>query len=141
LNLKTKIVSLKLTSGEELITLSVMPMTGEDIEEAIESGFASFFHMLYPVSYSTESDSEFAWWIKSSTERCFRIPIDKVILVTDTEQSIKAKYAEMLERFEIDIDKVTEDTRQMVESFSEMMNTVDDPGSDKANSPKNVTIH
>lgn len=141
MNLKTQIVSLKLVTGEEIVTLCVLPLTDADIEESIESGFANYFHMLYPTLVSAKS--KFDWWIKTSDERCHRIPIDKIVLVTECRVELKNAFAEFLEQNKITVDEVNESVKSIVESFNDMMAMVDEDEVQPTteNRPKSVTIH
>lgn len=140
MNLKTQIVSLKLVTGEEIVSLCVLPLADADIEESIESGFANYFHMLYPTLVSDKS--KFDWWIKTSDERCYRIPIDKIVLVTECRVELKDAFAEFLEQNDITIDDVDESVKSIVESFNDMMELVDDEVQPTIeNRPKSVTIH
>lgn len=85
LNLKTKIVSLKLISGEELVALSILPYAEEDIEESIETGFSNYIHLLYPTIISSKRNSKYhSFWIESATESTPSIDINHAIALVDT---------------------------------------------------------
>lgn len=128
-------------TGEEIIALCVLPLTDKDIEESVESGFANYFHMLYPSTVSTRS--KFSWWLKTSDERRYRIPIDKIVLITECKSELKNKFVDFLEQNNIKIEDVNDGVKALVESFNDIMSIIEDDFDNPVieNTPRSVTIH
>lgn len=114
MNLQTRIVFLKLSSGEELISLCLMPH-GDSIEEAIEDGFAYHVHCIHPAIINTKRNQPFlSDWCKYSAERTFKIPVEMFMVFTEATDEVKEAYTLFLKEQGIEEEQVKETVLNMI---------------------------
>lgn len=107
---------MKLASGEELVTIVLLPYGKKDIEESIENGFAFNINLIFPATYSKKRNKPvFSFWCELSEDRSFKIPFSNVVLMTEVNNEVKEMFTLFLKENALEEEQVGEQVQRLLD--------------------------